>query len=170
VRERYGAFAGRYDRHEQAEALLREGLPYARRCGEAGMLGQVQVSLGLVLQHTGRLGEARDLLAEGLRLLPPAHAYAIVARSHLEAINSSGACGCGDTGHALAQAFRQYVLDRLTGDFRPELEVEYAGTDFNVKVHVDRQPTPEQLEHFQRVLVHARTEFHERVRGGRWKS
>jgi hypothetical protein len=121
------------------------------------------VALGIFLQHGGQPDAARPLLEEALRQLDATHPDAVCARGHLGAITGGGPCGCGDTGAALAVAFREFVRGRLPGDLLKDLGVTYEDDDFNVSVHLSREPSADELEHLNRVINHALTEFRRRV-------
>jgi tetratricopeptide (TPR) repeat protein len=167
ARERYASSLSRSGRADEAEPVLREAVALAHEAGDAGLLGQVLVCLGVVVQHQGKLDEAQDLLREGLPLLPTGHSYFLMARCHLEAIESHSSCSCGDTAATLANAFREFLVAQLPPDFQPRLEVEYVDNEFKVRAYMDDgEPTPEENERLARIVAHARAEFY-RHAGGR---
>src|SRR5436305_617848 len=89
------------------------------------------------LTVSDRLGQPRD---------------AVAARTHLGAITGGGPCGCGTSGEALAVALREYVRGRLPADLLKELDVTYAGDDFDVKVRLMRPPTGEEQQELYDVI------------------
>lgn len=166
VQRNHGLLLAELKRPADAEPLLRSAADAARRSGDAEMLGRSLVALGIFLQHAGRLDEAKPPLDEALGMMDPAHPDAITARGHRGAIESGAACGCGDTGAAMAEAFRQFVLGRLPPDLLERLDVELKEGDFQIGVHVSREPTPQEMEQMKRVFDHALAEFRRRVLAG----
>jgi tetratricopeptide (TPR) repeat protein len=160
----YGLLLSELDRRPAADEKLRAALESARASGDRTMIGRCAIALGIFLQHDGQLDEARGLLAEALDLMDPAHPDAIVGRNHLNAIDTSGACGCGDISQAIAQAFRDFVWARLPEGLLDHLDVSLSeDNNFHVKVHLNREPTQDELEQLQRVITHAEHEFRERI-------
>jgi tetratricopeptide (TPR) repeat protein len=163
VQRNHGLLLAELKRPADAEPLLRSAVDAARRLGDVEMLGRSLIALGIFLQHTGRPADAKPLLEEALAMMDPAHPDAIPARGHLGAIETGAACGCGDTGAAMAEAFRQFVLGRLPADLLERLDVEFKDGDIKVGVHVSRKPTPEEMEKMKRVFDHAMAEFRKKV-------
>ncbi len=148
----YGLFVKGQDRVEEAESLLREAVAEGKAALDPDAQGRGLVALGILVQHDGRLDEGRELLEESLRLLPPTHSDTLYARSHLNAIETGGSCGCGDMGAAISDALRALVLPSLPPDLLKDLRVE---PGCGVQVELAREPTPEELEWLQQVMDHA---------------
>jgi tetratricopeptide (TPR) repeat protein len=164
VLRNYGLLLAEGDRRPEAEQLLRAALTEAEWASDPVMAGRAQIALGIFLYHGGQMNEARDLLTRALERLSPAEPDAVCGRSHLEAIKSGGACGCGDMKQALAQAFREFVMARLPAGIINRLQVDLQGDDFDVEVFLEREPTPEENDLIQRTFRHALAEFRQRVR------
>ena len=160
-----GKKTGAADQLADAEARLTEAVTEAARSDHVEMLGRAEIALGLFFQHGGRLGEAKPFIERGLEHLNPAHPDAVCGRSHLQAILSGGSCGCGDTPAAIADAFRDFVLGRLSPDLLKDLKVTLKDSmDFDVKVELNREPTEQELEQLNRVINHSLEEFRRRLR------
>ncbi len=148
----YGLYVKGQERLEEAESLLREAVAEGKAGLDPDAQGRALIALGILIQHGGRLDEARELLEDALRLLPPAHSDTLYARSHLNAIETGGSCGCGDMGAAISDALRALVLPSLPPDLLKDLRVEPGG---GVQVDLAREPAPDELEWLQRVMDHA---------------
>jgi tetratricopeptide (TPR) repeat protein len=146
-----------------AEQRLAEAVAEARRGADYETLGRGHIALGLFLQHEGRLTEAQTIIEEGLSTLDPAHPDAIIGRSHLGAVMAGHTCGCGNLQDTIAEAFRQFVLDRLPKDLLAKLEVTIADDDFKIDVHLNREPTQDELERLNGVMQSALAEFRRRL-------
>jgi tetratricopeptide (TPR) repeat protein len=172
ARRNYGLYLAESGRRREAEEQMRLAVTDAERSSDTDeevreMLGRAQVALGIFLQHGEQFPEARQLLAQALQLLDPAHPDAVCGRSHLTAIEAGSSCGCGDTGLAVADAFREFVQSRLPSDLLEHFAVELNDNDFAIEVHLNREPTEEELEHLNRVIQHAYTEFRQRLQQNR---
>src|SRR5690606_35351833 len=99
-----------------AELRRRQAVAVAETGHDPELLGRTRIALGLFLQHTQRLAEARQVVEAGLATLDPAHPDAIMGRGHLTAMLENRSCGCGNTPDAVAAAFREFVLARLPQD------------------------------------------------------
>ncbi|GAA2371258.1 tetratricopeptide repeat protein [Dactylosporangium salmoneum] len=152
--------AGRLD---EAEARLAEAVAAAATGADYEMLGRGRIALGLFLQHRERLGEARTVIESGLAVLDPVHPDAIVGRSHLGAVLEGRSCGCGDMPATIAAAFREFVLSKLPPDLLDDLEVTLADHDFQIGLHLRREPTQEELERLNGVVQSALAEFRRRL-------
>lgn len=170
VRRNFGLYLAEQEQREEAETELRaavEAVPASRLAEDREMRGRALVALGIFLQHGERLDEARPHLEEAMQLLEPAHPDAIVGRSHLGAIVNGGSCGCGDTGKALADAFRAFVLPRLPDDLLEKLDVGFDDEGgLSLSVSLRRTPTDGEVEHMNRVFQHALAEFKKRLTEG----
>jgi len=164
VRRNYGLLLADLQRRDEAQLELDSAVADARESSDREMLGRSQIALAIFLQHGGQLDDARKCLEAGIPLLDAASADAICGRSHLEAIVNHKSCGCGDTGAALAAAFREFVLARLPASTPLEkLEVTREGNDFKVQLRLKGKPNPEELEQLNRIIFHAQHEFRKRV-------
>lgn len=163
VLRNYGLMLSGLDRREEAEARLQEAVETGARSGNSEMLGRAQVALGIRLQHAGSLSEAETLLRSAVQLLDAAHPDSVCGRSHLRAIETGAGCGCGDPRGAIAEAFREFVLAQLPADLLERLDVTLTDDDFELGVHLNREPTEAEIEHLNRVLQHALTEFRQRL-------
>jgi tetratricopeptide (TPR) repeat protein len=75
---------------DEAEKILRSALE-----GTSGEdSDRARVALGVVLQHAGRKDEARGLLQQGTPALHPQDPDSMLARAHIEALQSGQPCGC----------------------------------------------------------------------------
>jgi tetratricopeptide (TPR) repeat protein len=165
VRRGWGSLLADLNRREGAERQLKQAVADADRAGDAALAGRARVALGIVLQHGNKPDEAQPLLEESLKHLHPSHPDAARARAHLGALTTGGPCGCGATGDALAVALRETVRGRVPGDLLKDLDVTYEDDDFNVKVHLSRQPTQVELEQLNQVINDALTEYRDRLDG-----
>jgi tetratricopeptide (TPR) repeat protein len=169
----FGLCLSNLKRDAEAERRLREavdivadapaavGSDAAKRASE--ILSRSEIALGTFLQHNDKPEEARRLLQAALARIDPAHPDAIAARGHLGAIETGAACGCGDTAGAMAEAFRQFVLARLPRGLLEKLDVELKDKNFQIGVHLNREPQAGELEQLNRVMNHALEEFKRRV-------
>lgn len=164
VLRNFGLFLSENERQAEAEPLLREAVTVAAAAPDTELLSRGRIALGIFLQHAGRLDEAQALLVAALNGIDPAHIDAVCARSHLDAVASGSSCGCGDRGKALAEACREFILKRVPPNLLSDVTVEVTADDFQVGVHLDHEPTPEQLEQVERVIRHALDEFRKRLR------
>jgi tetratricopeptide (TPR) repeat protein len=163
ARRGWGTLLAGLKRTEGAERQLRQAVADADKAGEASLAGRMRVALGVFLQHAGRNDDAKPVLEEGLAKLDATHPDAASARAHLTAITGGGPCGCGSSGEALAVALREYVRGRLPTDLLKELEVTFAGDDFDVKVRLVRQPTGEEQQQLYDVINAGLDEYRERI-------
>lgn len=164
LRRNFGLLLSDLRRDPEAEAELAGAVQDARQSKDAEMLSRAQIALGIFYQHRRRLDDARPLLATALGNINPAHSDAVIGRSHLQALESGKTCGCDDQGKALAAAFREFVLSRLPQDLLQCFEVRLEDNDFKMEVHLKREPAPEELDHLNRVVTHALTEFRKKLR------
>jgi tetratricopeptide (TPR) repeat protein len=146
-----------------AEQRLAEAVTQARRGADHETVGRAGVALGLLLQHEGRLPEARTVLEEGLAVMDPVHPDAIIGRSHLGAVMDGRTCGCGDLPDTIADAFREFVVTRLPADLLARLDVAIADDDFQINVELRREPTEAELERLNGVFQSAHAEFRRRL-------
>jgi tetratricopeptide (TPR) repeat protein len=90
----YGLCLAEAGKRIEAEELLRKAIFSAACAIDVELLGRSHVALGIFLQHGGHLDQALDVLNQGIKILPPDHADAQIARSHLTALNSGKNCDC----------------------------------------------------------------------------
>ena len=65
----------------------------------------------------------------------------------------------------MADAFRQFVLTRLPQGLLEKLDVELKDNNFQIGVHLSREPRSGELDQLNRVMNHALEEFKRRVSG-----
>lgn len=150
-------------RIDEAEARLAEAVRVATNGTDNEVLGRGRIALGLFLQHHNRLGEARTVIEDGLAVLDPVHPDAICGRSHLGAVQEGRACDCSDLPETTAAAFREFVLSKLPPDLLADLQVTIADNDFKIDVHLQREPTQDELERLNGVVQSALAEFRRRL-------
>ena len=163
VLRNYGLLLADMRRDPEAEQRLREAISEAEKSHEPEMLARALIALGIFLQHRSRPADARVLLARALPMLEATHADAISCKSHLGAIEAGNPCGCGDTNAVLEQAFREFVMARLPAGLLNRLDVTLKDGSFTVGVHVNRQPTPQEIQSVNRAMEHASQEFKRRI-------
>ncbi len=163
ARRGWGQLLAGLKRSDGAERQMRQAVTDADRAGDAALAGQMRVALGVFLQHAGRADDATAVLREGAGKLDATSADAATARAHLAAIAAGGPCGCGTSGDALAVALREHVRGRVPADLLKDLDVTYAGDDFDVKVRLNRQPTGEEQQQLYDVINAALDEYRARI-------
>jgi tetratricopeptide (TPR) repeat protein len=163
VLRNYGLWLAEIKRDADAENRMREAIAEGEKSGDSEMAARAMVALGIYLQHSGRLSDARPLLSTALPLLDPTHPDALTCNSHLQTIDTNGSCGCGDMSAVLADAFREFVMSRLPAGLLKQLDVKMEEGDFTVGVHLARQATEEELQHLNRVTHHALEEFRRKI-------
>jgi tetratricopeptide (TPR) repeat protein len=164
LQRNFGLLLSDLKRDQEAEVELRGAVENARRSSDAEMLGRAQIALGIFYQHRERLSEAKPLLSDAVGKINPAHSDAVIGRSHVQALAAGRTCGCDNQGEALAAAFREFVLSRLPRDLLERFEVRLEDNDFKMEVHLNREPKQEELDHLNRVVTHALTEFRQKLR------
>jgi len=164
IRRNFGLLLADLHRDHEAETELAGAVEDARRSSDETMLGRAQIALAIFYQHRDRLEAARPLLEAALKTMNPAEPDAITARSHLQAVLTGQPCGCGNQGAAMADAFREFVRDRLPQDLLEKFEVRLQDGDFKVQVQLKRKPSNEEVEHMNRVINHALAEFRKKMR------
>ncbi len=164
VRRNLGLFLAEENRDEEAEVELSGACIEAEKANDAEALGQTQAALGIFYQHRERLEEAKEMLSKAIEGLDPGHIDSITARGHLSAIETGDSCGCGAQGEALATAFRDFVLSRLPEDLLEALDVKLNDDgNFDMAVQLKRDPSEVELDHLNRVINHAITQFKQMV-------
>jgi tetratricopeptide (TPR) repeat protein len=156
TRRNLGLLLATMQERERAEEELRAALELAERSGDRGELGSARAALGIFVQHDGRLDEARPLLAAVVADVHPTHPDAVCARSHLDAIDSSGSCGCGDSEQAFAETLEALMREEnLPEGLLDCVEVEDSGNGAHVSLRLDREATPEEAVLLERALRRA---------------
>ena len=150
-----------------AERCLADAVTQAHRGADFEVLGRAGVALGIFLQHRSRLPEARQALEDGLSALAAVHPDAIAGRSHLGAVNEGRTCGCGDVQGVLEEAFRDFVTGRLPQDLLDRFDVNIVDGEFQMNVHLRREPTEPELERLNGVVQSALAEFRHRLKDQR---
>lgn len=167
IRRNLGLLFSELKRDQEAEAELRNAVQDAQRASDSEMLSRGQIALGIFYQHRHRFDEAKPLLVSALQNITPAHSDAVIARSHLQALEAGQECNCANSGEALAAAFREFVIQQLPPDVQDlleQFEARLVDQDFQIEVHLNREPTQEEVEHLNRVVSHALAEFRRKLR------
>lgn len=164
----FGLYLAEIDRRDEAAPKLEQAVAVARAAWGGGgeMLGRALVAQGIFVQHGGAedpsaLQRAKALLQEGIAKLQPDHPDALPARSHLNAIDDGGGCGCGNMDDAISAALREMVLPQL-----PEglLDTLSYGADGNLDVKLAREPSEQELELLNSVLNQAMAQLKDKLR------
>jgi len=163
IRRNLGLLLSELDRDAEAQTELAGAVDDASYGTDEEMRSRAEVALGIFYQHRQQLELARPLLTRALQHLNPAHGDAVIARSHLHALQDGRTCGCDDQGKAMAEAFREFVVSRLPKDLLEEFGVKLADKDFQLSVRLNREPTEAELEHLNRVIQHALAEFRKQI-------
>lgn len=144
------------------EQRTAEGLAALARAVELGrevggsVLGRALVAYGVQVQHQGDLDTARESLRQALELLEPSEPDTLAARSHLQAIETGGSCGCGDMGEALSNALRDMVLPHIPEGLLADLRyLEGEAGELKLDVQLAREATDEEMELLDRVIRQA---------------
>lgn len=157
----WGLALNEADQAGPAEQRLIEAVREGRLGSDNETLGRAAVALGILLQHQGRLDEARTALEEGLAAMDAAHPDAIVGRGHLNAARDGFTCGC-DSGYlpdSMATAFREFVMDRLPADLIDRLDVSIAEGELQIDVALGRQPAEGELDRLNEAIAAANADF-----------
>jgi tetratricopeptide (TPR) repeat protein len=163
ARRGWGQLLAALKRSEGAERQLRQAVVDADRAADASLAARMRVALGVFLQHAGKADDAKMVLEEGTGKLEPTSADAATARAHLAAISTGGPCGCGTSGEALAVALREHVRGRVPTDLLKDLDVTFAGDDFDVKVRLSRQPSGEEQQQLYDVINAGLDEYRTKI-------
>jgi tetratricopeptide (TPR) repeat protein len=163
VRRNFGLLLSDLNRDHEAEEELIGAVEAARNSSDAEMLSRARIALGIFYQHRRRLTEASPLLVNALQNTDLTHADAVIARSHLQALQSGKTCGCDHQAESLAAAAREFVRRRLPDDLLANLEARLEDNDFRIEVELARKPEREELDRLNRVIMHALTEFRQRA-------
>ena len=86
------------------------------------------------------------MIEEGLSVLDPMHPEAMTGRSHLSAVIDGHTCGCGHLSITIEDAFREFVLAKLSPDLLADLSVTLEDDEFKIDAQLSREPTEEELE------------------------
>jgi tetratricopeptide (TPR) repeat protein len=165
VARNYGLFLAEHGRRDEAQVMLERALLLARETGDVPAVGKALVACGIFRQHEGQLDAARALLQEAIERLEPSHPDALFARSHLQAIDSGGSCGCGDMGAAIGEALKAMVLEQCPPGLVDRLEVVLdEQSEPRFEVSLAREPQPGEATQLERVIHQATAELRQRIR------
>lgn len=166
VLRNFGLFYDQSMDSPEAEPKLRQAVEIAEACGDSQVLGTCLVALGIYLQHQGNLRAARDLLERGVTLLPPADINFICGTSHLQALDTGGDCGCGDTEDAYLEAFRQHILATMPDGLISDAQVSRSDENgLHVHLDFDHDLDDEETEQVRRAMRQAEIEFRRQMKG-----
>lgn len=140
-----------HNQQPEAERVLRAALLEALSCEDEQEAGLTRVALGIHLQHQGQLTEARELLAEAVAALDPASSNAFSARSHLNAIEHGGGCGCGGGEQAFVATLEALVRPEIPEGLLGAIELE----EGRLSVRLLREPSEEEAAVLDRALRQA---------------
>jgi tetratricopeptide (TPR) repeat protein len=167
VLRNYAIWADDRQRTELAESLHRQALEHATASKDALMKGRSLAALGIFLQHHDRGSEAAPLLAEAQRLLPASHPDAFCVQTHWEALQRGEPCSCGagDDWEAISTLVVRQVKEHVAGDLLKSIRIgpnEEGSPDIHVELA--REPTPNELEHLNRVINQTMAQMRQRYR------
>jgi hypothetical protein len=150
--------------------MLSAALGLARSAKDDSVLGEVLCAYGVFLQHEGDPAGARPLLEEVLNVLSASNPTALVARTHLKAINESRPCDCGhDLPDALGDSVKALLRGRVPSDLIADLAVEAVPND-KPRVHVQlaRAPSEDEKRLLDQAIKHAVLQIQNEIRGKGW--
>jgi len=175
VARNHGLFLSQRGHEDEASAQLDQAVEWAEAGGDSEMRGRALVARGIFRQEHGRAEQGGADLRRSLELLPPTHADALMARSHLQALEkghahahpherepcgcgdaSARACGCGDMSQAVSEALKVMVLPQAPAGLLADIgaTMDEAG-EVKLDVRLAREPTQEELERLDRVIRQA---------------
>jgi len=153
VLRNYAIWLDQRDRKDDARRTHQEAVAEAAASGDGVMRGRALAASGIFLQHSGQPGVALAQLQESLQLLPPDHADAFCAQSHVLAIEAGGECSCGQTGDEAVSKLALRMIRAKVGDgLLKALQITLAEEGPQVKVELTREPQPQEIEHLNRVI------------------
>jgi tetratricopeptide (TPR) repeat protein len=165
VLRNYAVYVAHGSDPASADRIFRQAASVAVAAKSNEAVGRTLVAYGIYQQHQNRLEEAKTMLEDALALLEPSHPDTLYARSHLSAIVEKKSCGCGDMTGALSEALRAMAMPHLPEGLLTHLAASFAADGgFKLDVQLAREPTPEELEHLNRVLQQAVAELQGRIR------
>jgi tetratricopeptide (TPR) repeat protein len=151
---------------ELAEKKLRAALKFAKEANDPREVQGARVALGIFLQHGGQLDEARGFLRRALGTGDPTHPDVLCARSHLDAIEQRGSCGCGDMAGSVGATLLAMVRAELADpDLIARVEVDPSGQG-NISAHLSREPKGDELEVVQGAVRRAEAKLREGIKRG----
>ena len=162
----FGLFYDQSLGSEEAEIYLRQAVEAAEATDDIQLLGTGLIALGIYLQHKAQTEEAEQHLERGLRLLPPADFNYICGSSHLQAIQSGGSCGCGDTTEAYLAALRNHILETVPEGLINDAKVSQ-GDDGQIQVELDfdHELDEQESEQVRRAMQQAHLDFQRKMKG-----
>jgi len=156
----YGLYLSEQQRRSEAAPLLEAALSAGKSCGEPEVHGEAAAAYGIFLQHDKALEKAAPLLREAVELMPPAHPHALMARNHLNALEKSGSCGCGDMDEAISQNLKRMIEKKAPAGLIKELRIRLVpGHGPSVDVDYAREASPEERAQLDIVIKHAVSEM-----------
>ncbi len=151
----------------EAASVFADATAAARHSDDAETLGRSLLAEGIHVQHNGALETAKAKLQEALRLLPPSHPDALIGRSHLNAIEQGGSCGCGSMDFALSQSLAAIARPHLPEGLLRSVSVQLdEQQNMNLSVQLAREATRAELELLDRVLHQALAQLRQGLRAG----
>lgn len=152
-------------RQDEAQATHDRAVAAGEASGDHTMHGRALAASGIFHQHGGRREIALSQLRQSLQLLPPSHADAFCAQSHLIALEQGLACMCSsDTGEAAVSQLVEQMVRAKTGDLLKAIRAEVGEDGPDIKVELTRPPTEQELAHVQRVVSHVLAEMRNNYR------
>jgi hypothetical protein len=167
VLRNFGLLLASVEQRQRAAKLLRAALGHARRARDELEIGSAAAALGIFLQHDGDLAEARPLLEEAVAHLETGHPDAVCAKSHLDAIDEHGSCGCGDSERALAATLEELIRRELPAGLLDGVDLDTSGDGVSIQIQLARDPTPAEMKALQSATMRANATLRERLARGR---
>ena len=162
VLRNYALFCSHRDEPAEASQLFERALGAAD--GTEG--ARTSIAFGIFRQHHGALEQAAELLRAGLAGLDPAEPDTLYARSHLQAIEQGGSCGCGRMDESLGEALTEMVRPDLPPGLLHRLRVTIGdGGPPQIAVELARDPTEAELALLESVVNQAVAQLQARIRG-----
>lgn len=158
IRDRYGSFLGRQGQLDEAVRVLKEAVALAEPTGDAELLGQALISLGIAQKYAGDREAALARLAQGVSLLPEDHAYAAIGREQFARLEEGV-----DDGPTLAEGLVTLIRARLPADFDLEYRIDFTADECIARLVSPRQPTEAELNAFTYAVQEAFYRLQERV-------
>ena len=156
VARNYGLFLSEISEFDRADDLLSIAVDAASAAEEDDAMGRALVARGVFRQHRGFLDDAQAMLEAGIALLPPEDTDSLCGRSHLDAIENDGSCGCGHLGLAIGDAMMELVAPHLPEGLLDSIAYD---EDEGLQIALLREPTEQEMELLQRVIGQARAKL-----------
>lgn len=154
VLRNFAIWADDVGRQDRAAALHDRAVEAAAGCSDAVMQGRCLAARGIFHQHSGQQQTAQSDLKQSLRWLPATHPDAFCAQSHLQALQRGEDCTCGqeDSQAAISSLVEQQLRREIGGDLLKSVRIEAGDEGPDIKVELNREPSPAELEHLDRVV------------------